>query len=327
MKFVLASMEGRFVDSTIKHSEKMKLECTYPKKAVIIQTSWMKQHGSHKENVAVLHPTYGVHIEDKYRGRIYFENTSREDQSLSFNKSTLEDVGLYFCSIVTYPDGVTEKVIEVIHPDAFEMSERQNNPVFAKPGGSVTFTCHYDIEGSVQQVKWERIKAGGTDTIVLCTSVGGRSFGSDFRNRAQVDCFGRASSTIVIQNVTASDFATYRCVATGRNKTFEMCFTVVATWDHKWFIIYIAGGTSAAVLLLVFLLIFCITTAYRKKKKRKRITEALFNALYPTQEEPGNNYAEHNYHSSWDTERGKEESSLWPTQEIYVNCINLRNDN
>uniref|UniRef100_A0A803Y9B7 Immunoglobulin V-set domain-containing protein n=1 Tax=Meleagris gallopavo TaxID=9103 RepID=A0A803Y9B7_MELGA len=70
----------------------------------------------HKENIAVLHPIYGIHIEDKYRGRIYFENTSREDQSLSFNKSTLEDVGLYFCSIVTYPDGVSEKIIEVIHP-------------------------------------------------------------------------------------------------------------------------------------------------------------------------------------------------------------------
>lgn len=231
---VLDNVEGRFVDSTIKLSEKMKLECMYPKKAVIIQTSWMKHNGSHKENVAVLHPIYGIHIEDKYRGRIYFENTSREDQSLSFNKSTLEDVGLYCCSIVTYPDGVSEKVIEVIHPaDAFEISERQNNPVFAKPGGSVTFICPYDIGGLVQQVKWERIKAGGTDTIVLCTSVGGRSFGSDFKNRALVDCSGQASSTVVIQNITASDYTTYRCVATGRNKTFEMSFTVVGGNERK----------------------------------------------------------------------------------------------
>ncbi|XP_021242013.1 CD226 antigen isoform X2 [Numida meleagris] len=319
---ILANVKGRFVDSTIKLSEKMKLECIYPKKAVIIQTSWEKHNGSHKENIAVLHPIYGIHIEDKYRGRIYFENTSREDQSLSFNKSTLEDIGLYLCAIVTYPDGVCEKVIKVVHPDAFEISERQNNPVFAKPGGSVTFTCPYDIGGSVQQVKWERIKANGTDTIVLCNSLGRKSFGSDFRKRALVDCSGQASSTIVIQNVTASDFTTYRCVATGRNKTFEMSFTVVATWDQKWLIIYIAGGTSAAVL--VFLLIFCITTAYRKKKKRKRITEALFNALYSTQAEPVNNYAEHNYHTTWDTERRKEDSSLGPAQEIYMNCVNPR---
>ncbi|OXB69758.1 UNVERIFIED_CONTAM: hypothetical protein H355_010173, partial [Colinus virginianus] len=156
--------------------------------------------------------------------------------------------------------------------DAFEISERLNKPVFAKPGGSATFTCPYDVGGSVQQVKWERIKAGGTDTIVLCNSSGRQSFGSDFKNRVLVDCSGLASSTIVIQNVTASDFATYRCVATGRNETFEMSFTVVATWNQKWFIIYIAGGTSAAVLLLVFLLIFCITTAYHKNIS-KSVTE------------------------------------------------------
>lgn len=113
---VLAHAEGRFVDSTVKLSEKMKLECIYPKKAVIIQTSWMKHNVIYKENIAVLHANYGIHIEDKYKGRIYFGNASREDKSLSFIKSTLEDVGLYFCSIATYPDGTWEKVIEVIQP-------------------------------------------------------------------------------------------------------------------------------------------------------------------------------------------------------------------
>lgn len=128
----------------------MKLECMYPKKAVIIQTSWMKHNGSHKENVAVLHPIYGIHIEDKYRGRIYFENTSREDQSLSFNKSTLEDVGLYCCSIVTYPDGVSEKVIEVIHPGKeishhffkFLIYTKQKFVQIQGVSGSVTFQLY-----------------------------------------------------------------------------------------------------------------------------------------------------------------------------------------
>ncbi|XP_021122682.1 CD226 antigen isoform X2 [Anas platyrhynchos] len=218
--------EGRFVDSIVKLSEKMKLECIYPKKAVIIQTSWMKHNVTYKENIAVLHANYGIHIEDKYKGRIYFENASREDKSLSFIKSTLEDVGLYFCSIATYPDGTWEKVIEVIQPD--------------------------------------------------------------------------------------SDFATYRCVATGRNKTYVMSFTMLATWNHKRFIIYIAAGISAAVLLLVFLWIICIATAYDKKKKRKRIKEALLNPLYSTQTK--------------NIERREEESLPNQTEEIYINCINPRKD-
>ncbi|XP_009469616.1 PREDICTED: CD226 antigen [Nipponia nippon] len=312
------NVEGKFVDATVKLTEKVKLECIYPNKAVIIQTSWMKLNVTHKENIAVLHPIYGIHIEDKYSGRIYFENASREDKSLSFIKSTLEDVGLYFCSIVTYPDGVWEKVIEIIQPaDAFEVSEKQNNPVFTKPGGNVTFTCPYKIGDSVQQVMWERIKADQVDTIALCSSSGEQSLRSDFKERTLVDCSDQANSMIVIQNITASDFATYRCVATGRNKTYVMSFTVAATWDLKWFIIYIAGGISAAVLLLFFPLIFCITTAYHKKKKRKRIIEALSKALYSTLR-----CGRFNSHGTWNTER-REESSFRQTEEIYVNC-NLR---
>ncbi|KAM6104671.1 CD226 antigen [Theristicus caerulescens] len=314
------NVEGKFVDSTVKLTEKVKLECIYPKKAVIIQTSWMKLNVTHKENIAVLHPIYGIHIEDKYNGRIYFENASREDKSLSFIKSTLEDVGLYFCSIVTYPDGIWEKVIEIIQPDAFEVSEKQNNPVFTKPGRNVTFTCPYKTGDSVQRVMWDRIKADQVDTIALCSSSGEQSFGSDFKERTLVDCSDQANSMIVIQNITASDFATYRCVATGRNKTHVMSFTVAATWDPKWFIIYISGGISAAVLLLVFPLIFCITTAYHKKKKRKRIIEALSKALYSTQTQPANSYGRFNFHGTWNTERRGEESSFRQTEEIYVNC-------
>ncbi|XP_050746828.1 CD226 antigen [Gymnogyps californianus] len=318
------NVEGKFVDSTVKLTEKVKLECIYPKKATIIQTSWTKLNVTHKENIAVLHPIYGVHIEDKYNGRIYFENTSREDQSLSFIKSTLEDVGRYFCSIVTYPDGIWEKVIEIIQPaDAFEVSEKQNNLVFTKPGGNVAFTCPYKIGDSVQQVMWERIKGDRVDTIVLCNSSGKQSFGSDFKERTLVDCSDPANSMMVIQNITASDFATYRCVATGRKKTYVMSFTVAGTWDHKRFIIYIAGGISAAVLLLVFLLIFCITTAYHKKKKRKRITEALSKALYWAQTQPANSYGTSSFHGTWNTERRGEESSLGKTEEIYVNCKNV----
>ncbi|NXC40674.1 CD226 protein, partial [Penelope pileata] len=250
------NVEGNFVDSTVKLSEKMKLECTSPKKSVIIQTSWMKHNVTRKENIAVLHPRYGIHIEDKYKGRIYFENTSVEDQSLFFNKSTLEDVGLYFCSIVTYPDGIWGKVIEIIQQaDAFEISETQSNPVFTKPGENVAFTCPHSIGDSVQQVKWERIKADGTDTIVLCNSSGGRRFGSDFKKRALVDCSGQASSMIVIQNVTASDFARYRCMATGRNKTYVMSFTVVVLVPPQFFFSCCSIQTSSLVSLVLPLLV------------------------------------------------------------------------
>ncbi|KAM7071290.1 LOW QUALITY PROTEIN: uncharacterized protein M8220_006982 [Acridotheres tristis] len=124
----------------------------------------------------------------------------------------------------------------VLHPvygthtkDAFEVSEKQNNPMFTKPGGNVAFTCPYKIGDSVQEM-WERIKADWVDIVILCNSSGKQSFGSDFKECPPVDC---------------SDQET--------------------TWDHKWFITYIAEGIFAAVLVLDFLLIFCITSAHHKK--------------------------------------------------------------
>ncbi|XP_062424508.1 CD226 antigen [Rhea pennata] len=314
-------VEGKFVDSTVKLTEKVKLDCVYPKKAMIIQTSWMKRNLTHKANIAVLHPIYGIHIENNYKGRIHFQNDSGKDKSLSFIKSTLEDVGVYFCSIQTYPDGIWEKVIKIIQPaDAFELPEKQNNLVLTEPGGNVTFTCPYNIGDSVQQVMWERIKADRIDSIALCNSLGEKSFGSDFEERALVACAPEAGSTVVLRNVTASDFAMYRCVATGRNRTHAMSFTVAAPLDHQWFIIYIAGGISAAFLLLVFLLIFCITTAYHKKRKRKRITQDLAKALHPPHTWPVKSYGRSNFHGTENTERSREESSLSQTEEIYVNC-------
>ncbi|NXN22205.1 CD226 protein, partial [Nycticryphes semicollaris] len=220
------NVEGNFVDSTVKLTENVKLECIYPKPAMIIQTSWTKFNVTHRENIAVLHPIYGVRIEDKYSGRIYFENASREDKSLSFIKSTLEDVGLYFCSIVTFPDGIWEKVIEIIQSDAVEVAEKENNHIFTKPGGNVTFICPYKIGASVQQVLWERIKTDQVDTVVLCHSSGKQRFGSDFEERTLVDCSAQANSTITIQNITDDDYALYRCVVTGRNETYVMSFTV-----------------------------------------------------------------------------------------------------
>ena len=85
------------------------------------------------------------------------------------------------------------------------------------------------IKLEIQCSKWcgKRIKADRVDIVVLCNSSGKRSFGSDFKERTLVDCSDQANSMIVIQNFTASDFATYRCVATGRNKTYVMSFTVV----------------------------------------------------------------------------------------------------
>ncbi|KAM4906269.1 LOW QUALITY PROTEIN: CD226 antigen [Sylvia borin] len=194
------------------------------KKAVIIQTSWMKLNVTHKKNTAVLHPIYGIHTKEKFNRRIYFENRG----SLSSIKSTLEDHGLHYTdifSIVTNPDGILKKVIEITQSDAFEVSGKQNNFMFTKPEGNVAFTCPCKMGDSVQQAMWERIKADWADIVILCNSSGKQSLSSDFKGCTPMDCSDQENPSTVFQSITASDFALYFHVAAGRNK-YMMSFPV-----------------------------------------------------------------------------------------------------
>uniref|UniRef100_A0A674IW94 Immunoglobulin V-set domain-containing protein n=1 Tax=Terrapene triunguis TaxID=2587831 RepID=A0A674IW94_9SAUR len=158
--------EGRFVDATVKLTNNMNLECVYPKTDGMTQMSWVKSIATGKETIAVSHPLYGVHIEDKYKDRVHFINASSRDKSLNFMKTTEADMGFYICSI-TFPDGVWEKVVEVIQSDSFEVFVPPTNHTIIEPGGNVTLRCPYSVGGLVQEVMWERIKADRMDTIVL----------------------------------------------------------------------------------------------------------------------------------------------------------------
>lgn len=78
----------------------------------------------------------------------------------------------------------------------FGESQKKTNLVFNKPGENVAFTCPYKIGESVLQVMWERIKADWVDVVVLCSSTGKQSFGSDFKEHTLVDCSDQANSKI-----------------------------------------------------------------------------------------------------------------------------------
>ncbi|XP_034618434.1 CD226 antigen isoform X2 [Trachemys scripta elegans] len=325
--------EGRFVDATVKLTNNMNLECVYPKTDGMTQMSWVKSITTGKETIAVSHPLYGVHIEDKYKDRVRFINTSSRDKSLNFMKTTEADMGFYLCSI-TFPDGVWEKVVEVIQSDSFEVSVPPTNHTIIEPGGNVTLRCPYSVGSLVQQVMWERIKADRMDTIVLCNLSEGKTYGSDYQERAMIDCATQESDILVIQNVTSSDSGIYRC-RYGGNKTHVMSLTVTSeitpctssqnqeeykqtTLDHHWHILLIAGGAAASLLLLVTILIISITAVYRKKKKRRRIMKVLSKALYSTQTRPSNSYGRSNFCGAQNNRRGVASVS-GAMDEIYIN--------
>ncbi|XP_074841960.1 CD226 antigen [Carettochelys insculpta] len=298
----------------------MTLECICPKTANITQMSWVKNIITGKEPIAVFHPMYGVHIEEKYKDRVRFIKVSSKDKSLNFLKTTEADVGFYSCSI-TFPDGIWEKVIQVIQSDSFKVPHvPPTNHMITEPGENVTLRCPYIVRGLAQQLTWHRIKGDQMDTVVLCNFSEGKIYGSDYQEHAKIDCPTQGSSTLVLHNVTAFDSGIYRChyiVTNGGNNTLLMSLIVASgTLDHDWHDLLIAGGAAAALLLLVTILIISITLVYRRKKKRRRITKTLSEALCATQTRPSNSYGRPTFNETPNVRRG---SVSGQRDEIYVN--------
>uniref|UniRef100_A0A8D0H0W3 CD226 molecule n=1 Tax=Sphenodon punctatus TaxID=8508 RepID=A0A8D0H0W3_SPHPU len=321
------AVEGDFVDATVRLTNSMTLECIYPEGNNISQMSWFKRNKRVKDKIAVFKPSYDAYIEEKYKGRVSFVSSAPKDRSLTLIKTTPADTGLYFCSVHAFPDGIWEKVIQVVQSDGFEIPVQPTHHVATKPGENVTLTCH--IGSSVQLVKWERIKTDQRDTIVVCNlSSTLKIYGSDYEERIAVDCGRHANSTIVLQNVTASDSGIYHChrysTATRGNKSDVINLTVIsATLDHEKHILLIAGAAAASILLLLIILIIIAVRVHRRKKKKRRIMMALSKALYSTQTRLSNSYGGADCHGTRTRSREEEAVSSRQTEEIYVNYRNI----
>lgn len=89
----------------------MVLECLCPWYGNLSMVSWTKI--PNKDPVAVFHPEYGVAFSHHYRERIEFRRTTPMDGSISVRNVTHQDIGLYHCSVQTFPQGSWTRNIQV----------------------------------------------------------------------------------------------------------------------------------------------------------------------------------------------------------------------
>ncbi|XP_068955586.1 CD226 antigen [Petaurus breviceps papuanus] len=158
----------------------------------------------------------------------------------------------------------------------------------------------------LKHVTWERIQPHQIDHLTFCNLSNGKSYGLKYQRKILMSCSqGMKSSSIVIQNVTASDSGFYQCCLTtntGENETFVIRLTVsdAKTTDHKN-IFFMTGGAAS---FLIFVISIVIISYYCR---RKRVSKALWD----TQTQPSKNHARSGVPDQ--TQGDKEE-------DIYVNC-------
>lgn len=91
--------------------EGMVLNCVCPWSGNLSMVSWTKVPEKHP--VAVFHPEYGVTFSHHYRERIEFLRTTPMDGSISMRNVTHQDIGVYHCSVQTFPRGPWTKDVQV----------------------------------------------------------------------------------------------------------------------------------------------------------------------------------------------------------------------
>ncbi|XP_072460227.1 CD226 antigen [Notamacropus eugenii] len=302
-----ALSEEEFVDTTVKLAKNMIFECIYPGSDFISQAEWFKMTMTGEDSMAIFSPKFGERIRTDYFSRVHFlnANMTTNDVSLFIHNASEADLGRYYCSLQLFPLGHWKKVIKVVQTDGFEIGVPSNSHMVSEPGKNVTFTFQTHMASPLKHVTWERIRPHQIDHLTSCNLDNGKSYGLKYQRKILLSCSQEMkSSSIVIQNVTASDSGFYQCCLTtntGENETFVMRLTVTAEKTDYQIVFFMVGG-AALVLILAISIIF-ISFCCRRKRVSK--------ALWDTQSQTSKNYGRSVI---------PDETECYKEEDIYVNC-------
>ncbi|KAM3838847.1 CD226 antigen [Vipera latastei] len=308
---VSLTAEGKHVDSVVKLSRTMALECVYPNNASISQIEWQKEENQSKSSIAVFRLPYDLHIESNYKARILVTNFTSNNKTLIFSKATEEDAGFYRCTFHAFPNGIWEKMIHVVQSGTFEFPNLSIHHLITKPGENVTFEYRSNSDVAANRVTWERVQSDCIDFIIQCEDSEMPVYGSDYQNR--VDCI--SASSIVLWHVTASDFGMYRFSynkVNGENGIgwIKLMINSHAPLFTKLHMIFI-GSAAFLILVIVILLIYRSCCVAKKRKRIKKMRD------YKT------SCRQHQHQSKNWAGQGSANTRQSPTateDPIYVNC-------
>ncbi|XP_041824208.1 CD226 antigen isoform X2 [Melanotaenia boesemani] len=277
---------------TVRLEEGMVLDCLCPWTGNLSMVSWTKVPDKHP--VAVFHPEFGIAFSHHYRERVEFLRTTPLDGSISIRNVTHQDIGLYSCSVQTFPQGPWSRNIQV--EDLDEPPEEDNGTETPPPEVTVadtelkieqshnlTIKCDHKHNGTVYQVILERMLHGNPWGIIgVCKKVEGGLVSEDYSDRGRVDCTDNLDVSLLLTDVAEEDSGFYRCTFNTdvgvQTTTVHLSVAAPGGFSLSLYMMYIYIGAGAAGLAL---LIAIIIVAMRHRKKNRR--EEYRVKLHPSQ--------------------------------------------
>ncbi|XP_078136795.1 CD226 antigen isoform X2 [Sander vitreus] len=209
LKVAVQQMEA----ATVRLEEGMVLNCLCPWDGNLSMVSWTKVPD--KDPVAIFHPEYGVVFSHHYRERIEFLRTTPMDGSISMRNVTHQDIGVYHCSVQTFPQGPWTRNIQV--EDLDEPPEEDNSaesptPEVIETDNNLTISCNHEHNGTIYQVILEKMPHGQPWGIIgVCKKVEGGLVGEDYSDRGRVSCADSLDVSLHLTGVVQEDGGFYRC--------------------------------------------------------------------------------------------------------------------
>ncbi|XP_030204219.1 CD226 antigen isoform X3 [Gadus morhua] len=285
--------------------EGMVLDCRCPWNGSFSMVTWTKSPDRNNP-IAIFHPVHGMTFSWRYSQRVEFPRAETMDGSIVLRNITHQDLGVYHCTITTFPLGSWSRDVTVEDQDEPpEEEERFADPpgpafppaavqVTSRSGDGVSLPCSHGNGGhdngtaAVLQVIVERYVDAGLD--ILWSSVasggasgeegeegeGGEEEGEEGEGgaRVRVNCTEDLSAcSLRMEGVTPEDGGLYRCrfvTATGKT-TANVTLTVTDAGEFRMSdyvkYLYIGGGAAGFLLLLSVFLV--LLTIYWKKKRRE----------------------------------------------------------
>ncbi|KAM6970925.1 CD226 antigen isoform 1-T1 [Tautogolabrus adspersus] len=254
---------------TVHLEEGMVLDCLCPWKGNLSMVSWTKVPD--KDPVAVFHPEYGVAFSHHYRERIEFLRTTPMDGSISMRNVTHQDMGLYHCSVQTFPQGPWTRNIQVEDLDTPPEEDDSPQPptpeefrvdteLVAEQNDNLTIKCNHVHNGTVYQVILEKKPHSQPWSIIgVCKKVDGGLVGEDYSDSGEVSCADSLDVSLHLTGVVPEDSGFYRC--TFSTDTGVQTTTVLLTvpppggFSLSMYMMYIYIGAGAAGLILLMVII------------------------------------------------------------------------
>ncbi|XP_072306828.1 CD226 antigen isoform X3 [Eucyclogobius newberryi] len=286
---------------TLALEEGMVLDCVCPWSGKLSMVSWTK--GQDKNPIAVLHPDLGVTFSHQYRERVEFLRKTALDGSIALRNVTHQDIGLYHCSVQTFPQGPWTSSIQVedldeppAEDDEGVVDSEYSTPepvetsleLLAELNENLTLSCSGLPNVTVYQVIMEK-RAGSRPwfIIAVCKIVNEALLTEDYSERGSIHCAHTLDVSLHLVHVQQEDSGFYRCTFHTETGTHNTTMTLSVSepaggisLSVYMFYIYCAAGTAGLLLLIAIIIV-----VVRHRHNNKRI-EYRVKKRYPKHRQP-----------------------------------------